>query len=154
MKQLSPSLFRPAIFGLADGMMSVLGSILFLLGYQHLIVPVALLGGLSAGLSMANGELMSDSEHGWADATVMGIATFLGTFAPAVPFLFATGWPAMTGLVGVCLVIGVIVGIMRGRQCDEHSMFQEVTMTILTLLVIFGITLLLSRFIHGGGGAT
>src|ERR1035441_1101152 len=44
-------LARPAVFGLADGLMSMLGVVLFLLGHRSLIFPAALSGGISSALS-------------------------------------------------------------------------------------------------------
>ena len=43
-------LFRPAIFGLGDGCMSIVGVVLYLLGDQRLIFPAALAARWMPGL--------------------------------------------------------------------------------------------------------
>ena len=42
------NLTRPAIFGLADGLMSMLGVVLYLSGHESLVFPTALSGAISA----------------------------------------------------------------------------------------------------------
>jgi hypothetical protein len=42
-------LVRPAVFGVSDGMMSILGVVLYLSGHQSLVLPAAAIGGVSSG---------------------------------------------------------------------------------------------------------
>jgi VIT1/CCC1 family predicted Fe2+/Mn2+ transporter len=149
-KFIHASMFRPAIFGTADGMMSALGSILFLLHYQGLIVPVALLGGLSAGMSMAYGEMISDNDRGWREGVVMGVATLAGTFAPAVPFTVGSGVSAFAAMVAICLAVGAFVGWLRAQQSPQLTTLRAVTVTLAGLIMIFAVTYGLSLVIHGG----
>jgi VIT1/CCC1 family predicted Fe2+/Mn2+ transporter len=147
-----PKLLRPAIFGMGDGMMSILGSILYLLGHSNLIVPVAVFGSLSAALSMAGMEYLSDSSNGLGASAVMGFATALGGVLPVIPFMFAHGPMAIGIMVAICLCVGVVIGTMRGKQCQKHTMFQEIAGTLVLIGLIFGIILGLSLLIPGGGG--
>jgi VIT1/CCC1 family predicted Fe2+/Mn2+ transporter len=128
------------IFGLSDGCMSMLGVLLYLLHDQGAIFPAALMGGISAAVSMAGGEWMSDSDNGLGAASIMGLATGAGAILPAVPFAFARGAAAISGTVAVCIVIGVTVGIMRSRG-SSHSRGFELAVTFAMLAGIFGIVL-------------
>jgi VIT1/CCC1 family predicted Fe2+/Mn2+ transporter len=132
------SLFRPAIFGLGDGCMSIVGVILYLLGDQHLIVATALSGAISAALSMAGNEYLSDSDNGLWPSIVMGLSTGAGGVLPALPFIFWHGSWALALMGLICLLIGLGVGWMRGRECEKHTMWQEILGTLIIFGLIFG----------------
>lgn len=144
-------LFRPAIFGLGDGCMSIVGVVLYLLGDQHLIFPAALSGAISAALSMAGNEYLSDSDNGLWPSAVMGAATAAGGLAPAVPFLFATGAAALAWMGAVCLLIGIVVGILRARACTRHTFWQELGGTLAIFALIFGAVLAASLALPSSG---
>lgn len=107
------SLARPAIFGLSDGMASMLGVVLYLTGHQSLIFPAALSGGISSALSMAGSEWLSDSENGPGASCVMGAATGLGAILPAIPYAFGTGSAAVAESLVICVLIGITVAALR-----------------------------------------
>lgn len=144
-------LLRPVIFGLADGCMSLLGVILYLLHNQALIFPAALMGGISAAVSMAGGEWLSDSASGFGASVAMGAATGTGAILPAIPFAFARGPLAISLTVGVCLAIAGIVGTMRGHSSREHGFWFNVAVTYLLLGVIFGVVLACSLIVPNPG---
>ncbi len=139
-------LARPAVFGLADGMMSLLGVVLFLLGHQSLIFPAALSGGISSALSMAGGEWLSDSENGLGASLVMGLATGLGAILPAVPYAVLTGPAAVASSVAVCILVGVAVSALRPMR----SLPMALAETFAVLAVIFGVVLACGLFLPGG----
>lgn len=139
--RLRAELAAPLIFGLADGCMSLLGVVLYLLHNEGLIFPAAVMGGISAAVSMAGGEWMSDSDNGFGTAIVMGLATGAGAILPAVPFAFARGAAALTASVVICLMIGCVVGVMRGHASEKHGMAFQVGLTLLLLAAIFGVVL-------------
>jgi hypothetical protein len=100
--------------GLADGMMSPLGVILYLLGHQNLILPTAACGALSAMCSMGGSEFLSeDSGTGPGGALVMAGTTGAGGILPALPFAFTTGPAAIAESVVICVLIGFIVACLR-----------------------------------------
>lgn len=138
---------RPAIFGLADGMMSLLGVILYLLGHQSLIFPVAISGAISNALSMAGGEFMSDSDNGLAACIVMGITTGTGAILPAIPFAFTSGPLALAVFVVTCLLIAIVVGALRIRQQSEKITVKRLLPTLALLAVIFGVVIAVSLFL-------
>lgn len=138
-------LTRPAIFGLADGTMSLLGVVLYLLGHQAIIFPAALSGGISSALSMAGGEWLSDSENGFAASLVMGGATGLGAVLPALPFAFASGAAAVAGSVVICVCIGVAVAFLRPHKSVPLALLE----TFGVLAAIFAVVLACGLFLPG-----
>jgi VIT1/CCC1 family predicted Fe2+/Mn2+ transporter len=143
-KQQRTALFRPAIFGLGDGCMSIVGVVLYLLGDSKIIFAAALSGAISAALSMAGNEYLSDSDNGLWPSLVMGGATAAGGLLPALPFLFAHGALALVLMGVICLVIGVVVGVMRAGQCEKHTFWEELGGTLLIFVVIFAAVLAVS----------
>lgn len=138
-------LLKPAIFGLSDGMMSLLGVVLYLLGHQDLIFPAAVSGAISSALSMAGGEWLSESDSGLRASCVMGAATGLGGVLPALPFAFASGRVALGFMVVICLGIGALVALMRGGRSRGRA-FAE---TGAVLAAIFLAVLLCGLFLPG-----
>ena len=139
-------LSRPATFGLADGLMSMLGVVLYLMGHQSLIFPAALSGGISSALSMAGGEWLSDSENGLGASCVMGAATGLGAILPALPYAFGTGPAAVAESVVICCLIGVIVAALRPMRGFGMALVE----TFGILLAIFAAVLLCGLILPGG----
>jgi VIT1/CCC1 family predicted Fe2+/Mn2+ transporter len=132
--------------GLADGTMSMLGVVLYLLHDQRLIFPAALSGGISSALSMAGGEWLSDSENGLGASCVMGAATGLGAILPALPYAFGTGPAAVAESVVICLLIGLVVSLLR----PDRGLGKAVAETFAILAAIFAAVLLLGLFLPGG----
>jgi VIT1/CCC1 family predicted Fe2+/Mn2+ transporter len=149
---LKRELLRPAIFGLGDGCMSVIGVILYLLGDQRIIFAAALSGALSAALSMAGSEYLSDSDNGLLPSAVMGLATAAGGVIPAVPFLFMRGAPALALMGVLCLAVGVTVGVMRARQSRRHSVTAELAGTLAVFGLIFAAVLAVAVGLPAPGG--
>jgi VIT1/CCC1 family predicted Fe2+/Mn2+ transporter len=121
--------------------MSLLGVILYLLHDQSLIFPAALSGAISSAMSMAGGEYMSDSDNGLVPSLIMGLATGLGGILPALPFAFARGAGALVLMGAICVLIGLVVGLMRARTCVKHTFRQEVFGTFALLGGIFAVVL-------------
>jgi len=139
-------LAQPAVLGLADGMMSLLGVVLYLLGHQSLIFPAALSGGISSALSMAGGEWLSDSENGLGASCIMGAATGLGAILPAVPYALATGPGAVGESVVICCLIGACVALLRPGRSLPRALLE----TFGVLAAIFAAVLLCGLFLPGG----
>lgn len=136
-------LARSAVFGLADGMMSLLGVVLYLLGHQALIFPAALSGAISSTLSMAGGEWLSDSDNGLPASVMMGLATGLGSLLPALPYLFERGPAAIAESGVICIMIAVIVTFLRPNRglglafAETFGILTAVTAAVL----LIGLTL-------------
>ena len=136
---------RPAVFGLADGMMSLLGVVLYLLGHQALIFPAAVSGAISSAVSMAAGQWLSDPDRGLPAAAVMGAATGAGAVLPAVPFAFTSGTAAVGESVWICVLVSLTVALLRpGRRWQ-----RAVTETFLVLGAVFAVVLICGMWLPG-----
>lgn len=133
------ALLRPAIFGLADGCMSLLGVVLYLHGGIPMVVFMsALMGGISSMFSMAGGEFMSDDGQ-VLPSLVMGVACGIGGILPAVPYLFLSGNPALWACIGVVLAIGGLVAFLRAQASSQHGWLYTAVVTFVILGAIFGV---------------
>jgi len=139
-------LTRPAVMGLSDGLMSMLGVVLYLPGHQALIFPAALSGGISSALSMAGGEWLSDSDSGLRASLVMGAATGTGAVLPALPYAVATGPAAVASSVIICVAIGVVVASLRPNRGFGLALAE----TFAILAAIFLAVLACGLFLPGG----
>jgi VIT1/CCC1 family predicted Fe2+/Mn2+ transporter len=139
-------LARPAVFGLADGLMSMLGVVLYLSGHANLVFPAALSGGISSALSMAGSEWLSDSDNGLGASLVMGSATGLGAIAPAIPYAVSTGPAAVAESVIICVLIGVCVSALRPMRGFGMALAE----TFGILAAIFAVVLACGLMLPGG----
>lgn len=136
----------PVIFGLADGSMSIIGVVFYASGHGTLVFPIALSGGVSASVSMAGGEWLSESSSGPRAALAMGLATLAGSILPALPYAFLRG--AAAPAVSVVLLAGVaaVVAALRGHRARPYL---ETAAVLATVLVASAACALL---IPGGSG--
>jgi VIT1/CCC1 family predicted Fe2+/Mn2+ transporter len=123
---------RQAVFGLADGAMSITGVVLYAAGQHAKVFPYALAGGVSASLSMAGGEWLSQSDTGLGGAAMMGAATLAGSLIPALPYLLLTGIAAPA--VAVVLLAAVAALIARMRAHRHHAYLE--TGAVLAIVLI------------------
>lgn len=128
-------LVAPTIFGLADGAMSIVGVILFVSGHSGLVFPVALSGGLSAAMSMAGSQWLSQDETSIGENVAMGVATLTGSIAPAIPYLFLHGTAAPAVSVGVLALIAYAVSQLRKHR--KHPILE--TFAVLAAILIVSI---------------
>lgn len=136
----------PIVFGLSDGMMSLLGVILYLLGHQSLIVPAAIMGGVSSGVSMAAGSWLSDSDDGLGASLLMGAATGVGSVLPALPYLVARGAVALVAAAIICLLIAVLVSWLRQDRGTRTALLE----TVGVLSAVVAVVLLCGLAVPGG----
>jgi VIT1/CCC1 family predicted Fe2+/Mn2+ transporter len=136
-----------AIFGASDGLMSILGPVMFTASrYPRLVFPVALMGAVSASASMAAGEHMSEDRTDYAAAAVMGAATFAGSVLPAAPWLAVSGTAAVCWSAAVCAAVALAVGRMRSWR--RHRYLE----TAAILAGVAGLTVACNLLIPAGGG--
>lgn len=134
------TLLKPAIFGLADGCMSLLGVVLFLHGGAALVVFLAAVNGaVSSSFSMAGGQFMTDED--FRAAGIMGLATGIGGILPALPYAFATGTLALWLCIGITMLIGGVVAWMRAQASPKRGWKYTVAVTFAILALIFGVSL-------------
>lgn len=104
---------RQAIFGSFDGLTSALGVIAaaYLTGNAHVLVAAACGLAIASAVSMAGGEFLSETSQrkgALNRAGIMACATFIGSFLPAVPFLFLPK-PVALAVTGVLVLVAAVV---------------------------------------------
>lgn len=108
------NLIRPAIFGIGDGLVALLGAILFLSGHPHLVFPAAVTSGATAAVSMAGFSWLSggrDAKLG--ESCLLGAATWLGSLLPMLPYGFGARGPVALGAAaGVYTITGVTIALV------------------------------------------
>jgi len=126
--------------------MSITGVVLYASGHGGMVFPFAVAGGVSASVSMAGGEWLSESGNGPAAAVAMGLATLTGSIIPAVPYSFLHGWHAPA--VSVCLLVAVAVTVARLRSHRRHPYLE----TLAVLAVVLAASVACALLIPGGAG--
>lgn len=96
-----------AIFGILDGLVSVLGVILGLLATSpHTIVRAAVGLAAASSASMGAGEYLGDANRSVGRAARMAGATLIGTLAPIVPFVLLPKGPAIVAAAALTVLFG------------------------------------------------
>ena len=114
---LGPSDAKEAIFGSFDGMTSTLGVVAGLLATKSSashIVAGAIGIAVAATIGMGAGQYLSDEDRNLRKATVMAVATLVGSVLPAVPFLFGTSLACVLASIGITLAAAAVIGHYRG----------------------------------------
>jgi VIT1/CCC1 family predicted Fe2+/Mn2+ transporter len=136
-----------AVFGASDGLISILGVVLFIASRQpDLVFPVAVMGAVSASYSMGAGEFLGQQETDWPSVPAMAAATFAGSVLPAAPYLWSRGWAALAQSGAVCVLVAFAVGRMRSWR--KHKYLE----TVLVLAVGITITVACNLVMPGSGG--
>ena len=145
-KPQRPGFARPVVFGLCDGSMSITGVVFYASGHGGLVFPFAVAGGVSAAVSMAGGEWLSQSGNGPAACAAMGAATLLGSILPALPYALLRGWAAPA--VSVAILVAVAAVVARLRDHRKHPYLE----TGLVLGVVLAASVGCALLIPGGTG--
>lgn len=142
------SMLGPIIFGLGDGMTSLLGVVLYLTHHPQLVLPAAISGGISSAVSMAGFSWLSESDEGIVSSCMLGAATGIGAVCPAIPFAFLRGGAALACSLVICGVVGLGIAVMHSGQNKWMSMLQTFGVLIVTFSVVFACNF----FLPGGPG--
>lgn len=136
-----------AVFGSSDGLMSILGVVMFIASRSpSLVFPVAVMGAVSASYSMGAGEFLGQEATDWPAIPVMAAATFTGTVLPALPYLWCSGWAALTQSAVACLLVALAVGHLRSWRPHRYAE------TVIVIGVGVALTVA-SNLVMPGGGA-
>jgi hypothetical protein len=139
------SLAYEVIFGGSDGLMSIMGPVMFTASrYPMLVFPVALMGAVSASCSMAAGEHLGEDSSEPSAVVMMGAATFGGSLLPAVPWLATSGTAAVCWCAGIILAAALLVG--RLRSWRRHRYIE----TIAILALVAGVTVACNLAVPAG----
>jgi VIT1/CCC1 family predicted Fe2+/Mn2+ transporter len=108
---------REAIFGSFDGMTSTLGVVAGLLATGS-TAPHILAGAIgiavAATIGMGAGQYLSDGQRNLRKATVMAVATLIGSVLPALPFIFGSSLACVLASVAITLIASAVIGHYRG----------------------------------------
>jgi hypothetical protein len=127
-------------------LVSIVGVIILLASQApHLVFPAAAMGAVSAAYSMASGDAMGQTQTHWAAVPVMAASTFAGTVAPALPFLWTSGWMALAQSGAIALLIALLVGYARSWR--KHRYIETVA------IIGFGVALTVACNLLVPGGS-
>jgi VIT1/CCC1 family predicted Fe2+/Mn2+ transporter len=140
------SLARPVIFGLGDGMVSLLGAVWFLSGHPALVLGAAVSGGVTSAISMAGFDSLSDSERSVRESCALGLATGVGCTLPAVPYALLHGAPAVAVSVVICAALAVLIALIRPNRSRILSLAEVLGVVALA----FAAVIVCGLFLPGG----
>ena len=122
-----------AIFGSFDGLTSVLGLVVALLGAPlHVMLAGSLGLAVSSAVGMGAGEYLGDSGRSLRRAGVMAAATVVGTVLPVAPFLLLGRRSALEVAAVLVVGFGLVVGEVRSRTSSRRRAYAE-TFAVLAL---------------------
>jgi hypothetical protein len=131
---------REAIFGSFDGMTSTLGVVAGLLAARA-TGPKILAGAIgiavAATVGMAAGQYLSDGTRNLRRASVMGLATLVGSVLPALPFVFGAA-------VAVQVASGVVTFVAAGFIGHFRGYLVTYSILLLVGLVTVGLSVLVA----------
>ncbi|MGH3266919.1 MAG: VIT1/CCC1 transporter family protein [Trebonia sp.] len=134
-----------AVLGASDGLMSVLGVVVFIASRSpSLVFAAAVMAAVSAAYSMGAGQFLAQRGADWRAVPVMAAATFGGTVLPAVPYLWSGGHAALAQSAAACLLTALAVG--RLRTWRRHRYAETVAVTGM------GVALTVACNLLAGGG--
>lgn len=141
------SLARPVIFGVGDGMVSLLGTVWYLHGHPSLVLPAAISGGVTSAVSMAGFDALSDSTRSVAESCTLGVATGVGCMLPALPYGILHGAAAVAASVVTCAALAVIIALIRPNRGRLLSLVEVLGVVALAFAAVIACGL----FLPGGG---
>ena len=127
-----------AVFGLFDGMTSVLGMVLALALFGTLrgLIVATVAGAVGAGASMAAGEWLADNDQSPHKALIMGLATLIGCMAPAVPFYLTQHWVAYAACGVLVVALGCVIAHLRPEKAPRSYIQTFAVLAIATALAV------------------
>lgn len=145
---MKASLIRPVVFGVGDGMVSLLGTVWYLSGHPALVLPAAISGGITSAVSMAGFDALSDSDRAVAESCMLGAATGVGCTLPAIPYALAHGPAAVAMSVVICTALAVLIALIRPNRGKVLSLAEVLGV----VAVAFGAVIMCGIFLPGGAG--
>lgn len=150
MKILDREVLKPSIFGMFDGLTSLLGVLIPLLTFTHLLVFTTCIGlAVSSAISMGLGEYLSSDKSipkgkRLHSATYMGIFTAIGCFVPVIPFAFVGGAFALWLATGIYIGMTLVVAFMKKEDLGwKQALIQTFAVSIVAVALVVCATLAL-----------
>jgi VIT1/CCC1 family predicted Fe2+/Mn2+ transporter len=131
------ALAGPAVFGLFDGLTSLIGVLLPLWDRSDpaALVHTALGLALAEAVGMAAGDWLSDSDEGPAAACVIGAATGLGTLLPTLPYALLPADAARPACLAAIATLTLLIALVRARQRGLRRALAETVLVLLAATV-------------------
>lgn len=128
------------IFGVFDGMTSVLGVLAGLITRpRHVIIAAAVGLAVASAVGMGAGEFLGDSRRRLKIAAVMALATAIGTMLPIIPlFVFRS---RITGEIGagiVTLALTIFIAHRRKRWVETFGVLVVVAVATTAVALVTG----------------
>lgn len=147
---MDPSTLKASIFGMFDGLTSLLGVLIPLLAFSHLLIFSTCMGlAVSSAISMGLGEYLSSDKDlprigRIRSSLYMGVFTGIGCGLPAIPFAFFSGAVALI-LAGILYLLAtLIVAWMKVSDMGWRSaLITTFMVSFVAVGLVFGATLLL-----------
>lgn len=150
MKLIDKELLKPSIFGMFDGLTTLLGILIPLLSYAHLIVFFTSIDlAVSSAISMGLGDYVSSDKTlkrstRIKSAAYMALFTGLGCFLPVIPFAFVGGTTALVISILIYLVLTLSVAYLKSADMGWKASLQQTFMiSTIAVIVVIGVTLLM-----------
>jgi VIT1/CCC1 family predicted Fe2+/Mn2+ transporter len=145
---LDRELLRPSIFGMFDGLTSLLGVVIPLLRHDHILIFITCFGlAVSSAISMGLGEYLSsdkDTSRGLRikSSLYMAVFTGVGCFLPVVPYAFTSGSLAIAISIGIYLVLTLGVAGMKSKELGwKDSLAQTFLVSLAAIAIVVVATL-------------
>lgn len=154
LKDKYAAIFPAIIYGGNDGLASIFGLVAGVSGAtsgsSRTIIVAGLLGAVAAATSMGVSGYLSDKTQqevnraaGTDDTDIYpiqagagaGISTLLGGVIPIIPFLFASGLPAMIWAFVISLAAHFVLGSSKSLFTARSWWFSGLEMTVLGVIV-------------------
>ena len=143
MKLLDKDVLKPSIFGMFDGLTSLLGVLLPLLRYVHILVFTTCFGlAISSAISMGLGEYLSSDKDipryiRIRTSIYMGIFTGIGCLLPVVPFLFIGGTVALVISMAIYIFLTLVVAYMKSKDLGwKAALVQTFTVSLVAVAMV------------------
>jgi VIT1/CCC1 family predicted Fe2+/Mn2+ transporter len=150
MKLIEKELLKPSIFGMFDGLTTLLGVLIPLLSYEHLLVFFTSVGlSVSSAISMGLGDFLSSDKDSpkklrIESALYMGIFTGLGCILPVIPFAFVGGTVALVISIMIYLSLTLLVAYLKSADMGwKDSLVQTFAVSLIAVALVIAVTLLL-----------
>lgn len=141
---------KSSIFGMFDGLTSLLGVLIPLLSFTHLLVFTTCIGlAVSSAISMGLGEYLSYDKSIPKKTRVntsfyMGLFTAIGCFLPVVPFLFTGGLTALLLFILIYFLMTLVVSFMKSKDLGwKNALIQTFAVSLIAVVLVVCATLLL-----------
>lgn len=145
---IDKELMKPSIFGMFDGLTSLLGVLIPLLASTHMLLFVTCLGlSVSSAISMGLGEYLSSDKtlskrSRMRSSIYMGIFTGIGCFLPVIPYIFIGGTIALVLFILIYVLLTLVVAAMKSKDLGwRNALVQTFLVSLAAVVVVVAATI-------------